>query len=698
MNRLLVVLMFVLGSTIPAFAQETINYSNALHFIPPQHLYVPGTCLESEIYQSPPGPSTSSNFYICGKTNNWMLMPSTYQDIASLFGNGACSGFLKSDGTCGSSGGGAGNPGGSANQLQWNSAGAFAGFTMSGDASIVPSTGILTVTGLKGAAIPSLASGHLQYNGTALVWDATSYLSTYPAAGIAVSTGSAWTSSLTAPSSALVGISDSQTLTGKIISGASNTLSNIANASLTNSAITFGSTSVSLGATLTNLNGVNVGPGTPGTGAFTTLAASSTVSGSGFSTYLASPPSIGGTAAAAGTFTTLAATGPLTTNVTGSTQCLQANSSGVVSGTGSACGAGGSGITALTGDVTASGTGSVAATLATVNSNVGTFGSTNLVPVITTNAKGLITAISTASVSGGGAVLPFLTTSPTSSTISVTCQLSPCNARDNDTVSLFSAPGNASISSGTGTITTYRTGSVINVGYNGTIALTCTSGCTAVPSISTTPAGSTLLSTIAVTSGATGTITNSTPVLERDVYTNGTGLTLTTGQFAVDPSVVLESGGALGTPVSGIATNLTGLPLTTGVTGVLPPANGGATHPISTYFSYPATGDLVYVRAPSACTIQGWSIIGGNSVSGVEPTLSFDVWRIANSSGGTSLPLVANSIVTGGTVPTLTAANQVTGATSSWVSTAISANDFLAVQITVTSGVPAFAELVLPCQ
>ncbi|MEN9671010.1 MAG: Synechococcus phage [Pseudomonadota bacterium] len=55
-----------------------------------------------------------------------------------------------------------------------------------------------------------------------------------------------------------------------------------------------------------------IGSGTPNTGAFTTLSASSTVSGTGFSTYLASPPAIGGTAAAAGSFTALSYTTTLT--------------------------------------------------------------------------------------------------------------------------------------------------------------------------------------------------------------------------------------------------------------------------------------------------------------------------------------------------------------------------------------------------
>jgi hypothetical protein len=61
-----------------------------------------------------------------------------------------------------------------------------------------------------------------------------------------------------------------------------------------------------------SINGTTVGASTASTGAFTTLSASSTVSGTGFSTYLASPPAIGGTAAAAGSFTTLAASGAVT--------------------------------------------------------------------------------------------------------------------------------------------------------------------------------------------------------------------------------------------------------------------------------------------------------------------------------------------------------------------------------------------------
>jgi hypothetical protein len=54
-----------------------------------------------------------------------------------------------------------------------------------------------------------------------------------------------------------------------------------------------------------------IGSTAPSTGAFTTLSVTTTVSGVGFTTYLASPPAIGGTAANAGTFTNLTVSGTI---------------------------------------------------------------------------------------------------------------------------------------------------------------------------------------------------------------------------------------------------------------------------------------------------------------------------------------------------------------------------------------------------
>jgi hypothetical protein len=52
-----------------------------------------------------------------------------------------------------------GSPGGSANQIQYNSAGtAFGGFTMSGDATLVVSTGVITVTKTGGTAFAASAT------------------------------------------------------------------------------------------------------------------------------------------------------------------------------------------------------------------------------------------------------------------------------------------------------------------------------------------------------------------------------------------------------------------------------------------------------------------------------------------------------------------------------------------------------------
>jgi hypothetical protein len=143
------------------------------------------------------------------------------------------------------------------------------------------------------------------------------------------------------------------TLTGTVTSSGSltlgGTLGSIANSQLTNSSITFGATAASLGTTVSGFNAVSIGATTASTGAFTTLSASSTVSGVGFTNYFASPPAIGGTAAAAGTFTALTATGTTTlaTSLTGILKATSGVVSAATSGTDYLPSTGGTGVTTL---------------------------------------------------------------------------------------------------------------------------------------------------------------------------------------------------------------------------------------------------------------------------------------------------------------------------------------------------------------
>ena len=394
----------------------------------------------------------------------------------------------------------------------------------------------LALTGILSVTLPGSTSGSIQIIPIAVAGTGT--VLTLPAVtGIVVTTG------------------DTDTVTNTMLAGS------IANAKLTNSSTTIGTTAIALGASSTTLAGLTSVTSTGFTGALTGNA---------------------------DTATTLATSRTI----------------------------------ALTGDATASGSfnGSAnysrALTLATVNTNVGQFGSTTAIPVVTVNAKGLVTAISTVAISGS---LTFT----------------------GDVTGTGSTGGSTALSISAGAVTNAMlAGSIANA------KLTNSSTTVGTTAIALGASSTTLAGLTSVTSTSfTGALTGNASTVTNGVYTTDTGTvtnTMLAGSIAnaklTNSSITIGitpiALGATSTTLAGM-TGITYSGSTSGTVQIVPAAVAGT----GTVLTLPAvTGTLA--------TLAGTETLTNKTIAAASNTISGLTNSNLSGTAGITNANLANSSVT----------------------------------------------------